>query len=84
MRFERRKINNIKYTTAYHVNNWHTYDQAWRDRGGITPWLSQLAIDAWTAPKTGKRGGQQVYADIAIETALTLRLLFHLPLRQTE
>ena len=33
---------------------------------------------------TGKRGAQPVYADIAIETALALRLLFHLPLRQTE
>ncbi len=29
-------------------------------------------------------GGQEVYSDIAIETALTLRLVFHLPLRQTE
>jgi len=33
---------------------------------------------------TGKRGAQPIYTDIAIETALTLRLLFHLPLRQTE
>src|SRR4029450_9934920 len=47
-------------------------------------WLSQDAIEAWTAPKTGKRGAQPVYSDIAIETALTLRLLFHLPLRQTD
>ena len=30
------------------------------------------------------RGGQQQYSDVAIETALTLRLLFHLPLRQAE
>ena len=33
---------------------------------------------------TGKRGAQPIYADIAIEMALALRLLFHLPLRQTE
>ena len=33
---------------------------------------------------TGKRGAQPIYADLAIETALALRLLFHLPLRQTE
>ena len=33
---------------------------------------------------TGKRGAQPIYADMAIETALALRLLFHLPLRQTE
>ena len=28
--------------------------------------------------------GSWQYSDVAIETALTLRLLFHLPLRQTE
>jgi hypothetical protein len=33
---------------------------------------------------TGKRGVQPIYADIAIATAIALRLLFHLPLRQTE
>ena len=29
-------------------------------------------------------GRHRIYSDIAIETALTLRLLFKLPLRQTE
>ena len=33
---------------------------------------------------TGKRGAQPVYLDLAIQSALTLRLLFRLPLRQTE
>lgn len=73
-----------KYKTAYHVKNWRQYDKALRDRGDITLWLSQDAIDAWTPPMTGKRGAQPLYSDLAIETALTLRLLFHLPLRQTE
>jgi len=31
-----------------------------------------------------QRGGQPKYSNLAIETVLTLRLLFHLPLRQTE
>jgi hypothetical protein len=66
------------------VKNWHEYDQSLRDRGDITLWISQDAIDAWLPPMTGKRGAQPMYADIAIETALPLRLLFHLPLRQTE
>ncbi len=73
-----------KYKTAYRIKNWAEYDKALRDRGDITLWMSQDALDAWTAPKTGKRGAQPVYADIAIETALALRLLFRLPLRQTE
>jgi len=46
--------------------------------------MSQDAIGAWTPPQTGKRGAQPVYSDLAIETARTFRLLFRLPLRQTE
>jgi Transposase DDE domain len=55
-----------------------------RHRGDITLWMSQDTIDAWTPPQTGKRGAQPVYADLAIETARTFRVLFRLPLRQTE
>ena len=47
-------------------------------------WLSSDAIAAWTPGRSGRRGGQRRYSDLAIETALTLRLLYHLPLRQAE
>jgi Transposase DDE domain len=73
-----------KDKTAYRVSNCSEYDQALRDRGDIMLWVSQDATDAWLAPQTGKRGAQLVYSDVAIKTALTLRLLFHLPLRPTE
>jgi hypothetical protein len=73
-----------KYQAAYRVKNWREYDHALRARGDITVWLSHDAIEAWTPPMTGTRGAQPVYADGAIETALTLRLLLRLPLRQTE
>jgi Transposase DDE domain len=72
------------YKTAYRVKNWHEYDQALRARGDLTLWISQDALDAWTPPMPGRRGAPPVYSDVAIETALTLRLLFRLPLRQTE
>jgi hypothetical protein len=54
------------------------------DRGDITLWISQEAIDTWTPLPTGQKGAPPVYSDLAIETALSLRLLFDLPLRQTE
>ena len=62
--------------------NWPAYNRALVRRGDVTVWLSSEAIAAWTARRSGRRGGPRRYADLAIETALTLRLLSHLPLRQ--
>ena len=72
------------YKTKYRVANWAAYNQALVRRGDVTVWLSSEAIAAWTPRRSGRRGGQRRYSDLAIETALTLRLLSHLPLRQAE
>ena len=51
----------------------------------ISPcWLSPTAIAAWDPDGAATRRAQRKYSDLAIESALTLRLLFHLPLRQAE
>jgi transposase len=73
-----------KYKTKYRVGNWPEYDRALVQRGDVTLWLAPEAIARWEVAGVGKRGGQLQYSDVAIETALTLRLIFHLPLRQTE
>ena len=73
-----------KYKTKCRVGNWPAYDRALVQRGDVTLWLAPEAIARWEAAGVGKRGGQLQYSDVAIETALTLRLLLHLPLRQTE
>src|SRR5262245_4387399 len=80
----KRPYRHPKYKMAYRVRNWREYEQSLRDSGHITLWVSPEAIGTYRAPMTGTRGAQPIYADIAIETALALRLLFHLPLRQTE
>ncbi|GAA4159025.1 hypothetical protein GCM10023069_01630 [Shinella granuli] len=41
-------------------------------------------LSSWPAPKRTTRGGQPRYSDLAIESALTLELMFGLRLRQTE
>ena len=64
--------------------NWPAYNRALVRRGDVTVWVSSEAIAAWTARRSGRRGGQRRYSDLAIETALTLRLLSHFPLRQAE
>ena len=73
-----------KYKTKYRVTNWAEYDQALVQRGNITFWITPDAIKAWTAKPSGSRGAPRKYTDLAIETALTLRLVFRLPLRQAE
>jgi len=72
------------YKTKYRVGNWAEYDRALVHRGDITMWISEDAIDAWKPRPSRKRGGQRRYSEVAIETALTLRTVFNLPLRQTE
>ena len=73
-----------KYKTKYRVGNWSDYDRSLVDSGNLTIWLSPEAIARWNAKPSRRRGGQRKYSDLAIETALTLRLLFKLPLRQVE
>ena len=73
-----------KYKTKYRVTNWAEYDQALVQRVNITFWITPDAIKAWTAKPSGSRGAPRKYTDLAIETALTLRLVFRLPLRQAE
>ena len=73
-----------QHTTTYPVGNWPAYDRALVQRGEITVWLAPDAIAAWEAVGVGTRGGQRPYSDLAIEPALTLRLIFPLPLRQTD
>ena len=70
--------------SQYRVRNWPEYDAGLQRRGDLTVWLSDAALAAWRAPASGKPGGQRRYADIAIEAALTIRMVFRLPLRQTE
>ena len=72
------------YKTKYRVASWPAYNRALVRRGDVTVWVSSEAIAAWTASRSGRRGGQRRYSDLAIETALTLRLIYHLPLRQAE
>ena len=72
---------NPKYKTKYRIGNWPEYERGLRHRSDLTIWFSPEVISAWCPPKNGRRGGQPRYSDLAILTALTLRRVFHLPLR---
>ncbi len=66
------------------MTNWAAYDAALRARGSLTVWSTPEAVAAWAAAPRTTRGGQPCYSDLAIATALTLRAVFRLALRQAE
>ena len=68
----------------FRATNWAEYDAALRGRGSLTVWFTDAAVAAWEAEPRATRGGQPRYSKLAITTALTLRAVFRLALRQTE
>jgi len=66
------------------VTNSAAYDAVLRQRGSLTVWFTDEAVAAWAAEPRTTQGGQRWYSPLAILTALTLRAVFHLALRQTE
>jgi hypothetical protein len=79
------KRSQYKYAKSpYRIRSWPEYEAGLRRRGDLTIWLSDDAINSWRALPSGKPGGQRIYANVAIEAALTIRMVFHFPLRQAE
>jgi hypothetical protein len=68
----------------FRVTNWPEYEAGLRHRGSLTLWVPPEALSRWQAPRRKTRGGQHRYSDLAIETTLTLGLVFGLRLRQAE
>ena len=66
------------------VTNRAEYDAALRQRGSLTVWFTEEAVAAWHAEPRTTPGGQPHYSALAITTALTLKAVFRLALRQTE
>ena len=66
------------------VTNWRDYDASLRRRGSLTVWFTEEAIEGWRAAPRTTPGGQPRYSPLAILTALTLRAVFRLALRQAE
>jgi hypothetical protein len=62
--------------------NWPTYNKALINRGSITFWLDDEAIQAWYESATpSSRGRPQRYSDLAITTVLVIKRVFRLTLR---
>lgn len=65
----------------YKTRNWPAYNDALKRRGSLMIWFDPEMC--WHAEPTGKRGRQPTYSDGAVQTGLTMKVLFGMALRQT-
>ena len=67
---------------AYRVRNWREYETGLRARGSLTVWLELTdgKLANWNSPRPTRRkpGRQRKYSNHAIETTVTLGLVFGL------
>ncbi|QBH10107.1 IS5 family transposase [Klebsiella pneumoniae] len=69
----------------FRITNWSTYNKALINRGSLTFWLDDGAIQAWYESATpSSRGRPQRYSDLAITTVLVIKRVFRLTLRAAQ
>lgn len=74
-----------KKKQQYRIRNWPDYNKALVQRGSLTLWIDERAIETWLNTDCPvRRGRRRTYADAAIFCSLILREVYHLPLRATE
>lgn len=67
----------------YRVRNWSEYNLALKQRGSLTFWVSEEAIEQWLNTEPSEQlGAPKTYSDIAIMSVLTVKSLFRLAGRQ--
>lgn len=67
---------------TYKTRNWSAYNEALKRRGSLTIWFDPEMI--WEAVPSGRRGRQQTYSDAAIQTCLSMKVLFGMAPRQSK
>jgi IS5 family transposase len=77
-------MSNPAKKASYRIRNWAEYNRALVRRGSLTIWVDQESVDAWNHQGPPRWGAKFVYSDTAIQCLLTLRAVFHLPLRATQ
>jgi hypothetical protein len=65
----------------YRTTNWSSYTASLCKRGSLLIWLEKNMT--WLAPPDGSPGRPAVFSAAAIQSCLTIKVLFKLPLRQT-
>lgn len=66
-------------TATFRARNLRAYKEALKRRGSLTIWFDPVMT--WEAAPTGKRGPPRDYDGAAIQTCLTMKVLFGMALR---
>ncbi|NJM67323.1 MAG: hypothetical protein HC851_17430 [Acaryochloris sp. RU_4_1] len=57
----------------YRIRNWSEYNAGLKQRGSLTFWVSEDAIDQWlNSNPSGQLGAPRIYSDLAILSVLTV------------
>ena len=67
---------------GYKTKNWPAHNDALKRRGSLIIWFD-ISMTRESAPK-GKRGRYPNYNDAAIQTCLTMKVLFGMDLRRLD
>ena len=74
----------MKKKTRYRLRNWSDYNRSLAQRGSLTFWISDDALENWlVSEKSGGRGASPQYSNLAIQTMATLKAVFGQAGRQT-
>jgi hypothetical protein len=74
-----------KKRSTFRTRNWAEYNAALVQRGSLSLWLDEAVLQSWlNHERSGQRGAPRTYTDTGISTGLTLKAVYHLPLRATE
>jgi len=67
------------------ARNWSAYNRALIERGSLTVWVDADALANWSGARDPHRIGRPfLYGAAAIQLVLTLREMYHLPLRAAQ
>lgn len=68
----------------YTPRNWKSYNESLCKRGSLTLWLSDRVYQEWLdTSNQSKVVGEKYYSDLIIRLCLTIKQVYHLPLRQS-
>ena len=72
----------LRKKDKYRIRNWREYNQSLINRGSITFWFNEEAVQKWySVTSVKKRGRPEVYSDDAIRCGLMIKAVFRIALR---